>query len=262
MSKTVVVCLKWGTRYPGSYVNRLAEAVAAHLDIPHRFVCLTDETAGLSDRVEPMAIPPFPLDRAFWAHGIWPKLTIFTPGLFPDGTRVLYLDLDLMVTGDLAPFVAAIRPDRLHVIREWNPALWKLVPLAWRPERGGNSSILGFVAGEHGYLLDRFCADPDGVRLAHGNDQRFISAQAKGLTYWPADWCASFKRHCVWYYPWNMILRHPKQPKWARVIVFHGKPDPTDLIGTDPRQRWGSKRKFGYGPVPWVREYWNRYGAT
>ena len=258
----MVVCLKWGSRYPGAYVNRLAEAVAACLNVPHRFVCLTDETAGLSDKVEPMPIPPFPLDRQFWGRGIWPKLTIFTPGLFPDATRVLYLDLDLMITGDLEPFIESIRPGRLHIIREWNPALWKLVPLAWRPERGGNSSVLGFIAGEHGYLLDRFRADPDTVRATYGNDQRFISAQAAGLTYWPHDWCASFKRHCVWYFPWNLILRHPKQPDWARIIVFHGKPDPTDLIGDDPRQRWGSKRKFGYGPVPWVRDYWDRYGAT
>ena len=260
VSEIIVVCLKWGTRYPGSYVSRLARAVADHLPVPHRFVCLTDDPAGLGDAVTPVAIPSFPLPKALWARGIWPKLTLFTPGLFPDGARVLYLDLDLMVTGALTPFIDAIRPGALHIIREWNPALLKLLPVAWRPDRGGNSSVVGFVAGEQSHILERFTHDPEAVRAAFRNDQEFITAHAEGRTYWPADWCASFKRHCVWYYPWNMILTRPKQPDWARVIVFHGKPDPTDLIGDDPRQRWGSKRKFGYGPVPWVRAYWHRYG--
>lgn len=256
----VIVCLKWGTRYPGAYVNRLARAVAAHLAVPHRFVCLTDETDDLAPGVEALPIPPFPLERAFWSHGIWPKLTLFTPGLFPDGTKVLFLDLDLMVTGDLAPFLDAIRPGALHIIREWNPALLKLLPVTLRPDRGGNSSVVGFVAGEQQQILERFSANPDAARATHRNDQAFITAHAVGRRYWPTDWCASFKRHCVWYYPLNMVLSRPKHPGWARVIVFHGKPDPTDLIGDDPRQRWGSPRKFGFGQVPWVRDYWDRYG--
>jgi hypothetical protein len=260
--KPVIVCLKWGTRYPCGYVNRLARAVAGHLTMPHRFVCLTDETDGLAEGVEALPIPPFPLDRSLWGRGIWPKLTLFTPGLFPDGTKVLFLDLDLMVTGDLSPFLGAIRPGTLHIIREWNPALLKLLPVPWRPDRGGNSSVVGFVAGEQAHVLEKFCEDPDAARSAFRNDQEFITAHAAGRQYWPDDWCASFKRHCVWYFPWNMILRHPKRPDWARVIVFHGKPDPTDLIGDDSRLRWGGPRKFGYGPVTWVREYWDRYGDT
>lgn len=260
MPVPVVACLKWGTRYPGAYVNRLARAVAAHLPVPHRFVCLTDEADGLDPRVEVHPIPAFPLPRALWASGIWPKLTFFTPGLFAKGTPVLFLDLDLMIMGDLAPFLAQLRPGTLHLIREWNPTLWKLVPVALRPDRGGNSSVVGWVAGEQDHVLARFAVDPDAARKAYRNDQAFMTAHAAGLRYWPHDWCASFKRHCVWYWPLNRLLGQPRSPDWARVLVFHGRPDPTDLIGADPKARWGSPRKFGYGPVPWVRAYWSRFG--
>ena len=39
----VVLCMKWGTLYPASYVNRLFHAVSANLSGPFRFICLTDD---------------------------------------------------------------------------------------------------------------------------------------------------------------------------------------------------------------------------
>ncbi|MFP4450746.1 MAG: hypothetical protein ACLFP0_07440, partial [Rhodosalinus sp.] len=77
--------------------------------------------------------------------------------------------------------------------------------------------------------------------------------------YLPYGWCVSFKRHCVWYWPFSLIFRKPSEPKGASLIVFHGKPRPRDLLTDDPTQRWGSRRKFGYGGVDWVKAYWRRY---
>jgi hypothetical protein len=33
-----------------------------------------------------------------------------------------------------------------------------------------------------------------------------------------------------------------------------------DVMGP-PGQRWGSKRRSGDQPVPWVRDYWLDYGG-
>lgn len=256
----VVACLKWGTRYPGEYANRLFRAVRAHLGRPHRFVCFTDEPSGLDPAIEVRPIPPVPVPRAEWSHGMWPKLMLTGEGVLEPGTPVLFLDLDLMVTGDLGPFLDSVaREGGLWIIREWNPALLKLLPVALRPDRGGNSSVVAWIAGEQDHIARDFAADPAAGRAAFGNDQAYLTARARGRRYWPYAWCASFKRHCVWYWPLNLVMRHPQPPRWARVVVFHGKPDPTDLIDADSRRRWGGRRKFGFGPVPWVREYWNTY---
>jgi len=259
--QTIVVCLKWGTAYPAHYVNVLHRAVAAHLTAPHRFVCLTDVAEGLVPGVEAVDIPLFPLPREKWANGIWPKLTLFTPGLFPPGAVVLYLDVDIMVTGALDPLIERVRSQRgLHVIREWNPSLVRLLPLAWRPDRGANSSVVGFITGAQDHILAQFSADPAAALAAQRNDQEFINAHAADKHYWPEPWCVSFKRACVWYWPLNLMMRTIRQPRNARVIVFHGRPNPTDLLCA-PGVRWGARRKFGWGPVPWVADYWRRFGG-
>ena len=54
-----VLCLKWGTYYGPEYVNRLYAGVRRNLKRPFRFVCVTDNPAGLRPEVETV---PFPGD--------------------------------------------------------------------------------------------------------------------------------------------------------------------------------------------------------
>lgn len=256
-----VACIRWGTRYPASYVNRLFRSVAARLQTPHRFVCLTDAPDGLLPGVTALPIPDFPLERARWGQGMWPKLSLFRRDLFPDGEVVLFLDLDLVILGALDDFVALVRREGgLRIIREWNPSLVRLLPVSLRPDRGGNSSIVGWIAGAQDHLLAEFEADPAATVTRWRNDQEFITERARGMAYWPYEWCASFKRHCVWYFPLNYVLPAHSPPRRARVVVFHGKPDPEDLVGIAAGARWGGRRKFGFGPVPWVEDYWLSHG--
>ena len=42
-----VVCMKWGSLYPSEYVNVLYNAVKANLKSEYRFICFTDNHAGL-----------------------------------------------------------------------------------------------------------------------------------------------------------------------------------------------------------------------
>ncbi|MEE4279794.1 MAG: hypothetical protein V2I82_15110 [Halieaceae bacterium] len=258
----VVCCLKWGERYADGYVDRLRRAVADHLQRPHRFVCFTDEADELGDGIEVRPLPDIPLQRNAWNRGIWPKLGLFAADTFEPGTPVLYLDLDVLVLGDLERFTDRLLTEGgLHIIREWNPTLLTVLPVALRPDRGGNSSVVAWIAGEQSHIFDRFCADPDAARASCRNDQQFISLHARGRSYWPHRWCGSFKRHCVWYWPLSKLRGTPRRPDWCSVLVFHGKPDPSDLIVDDPTHRWGSRRRFGYGPVVWVQDYWRRYGS-
>ena len=83
-------------------VNRAKRAVAANLTLPHRFVVVSDRSEGFDPDIRVV-----PLDMADFPHrGRYPKLSIFRKDaaeMF--GERILMLDLDLCVAGDLTPLV-------------------------------------------------------------------------------------------------------------------------------------------------------------
>ncbi len=93
----------WGNAYGEHYVRRLAAAVGRNLTEPHRFTCLTDSVRHLPD-VHQFKIPtPSALTSI---KGCFARLRLFDPayqehlGINP-GDRVVSLDLDLVVTGEL-----------------------------------------------------------------------------------------------------------------------------------------------------------------
>lgn len=51
-----VVCMKWGTVYGPEYVNILHHMVQRNLTGPYRFICLTDNPAGLEEGIETFSI--------------------------------------------------------------------------------------------------------------------------------------------------------------------------------------------------------------
>jgi hypothetical protein len=257
-----VVCLKWGTPYPPEYVNVLQRAVKDHLSYPHRFVCITDSAEGLSPEVQVIPLPEIPIERTKWKSGFWPKLAMFKRGLFSDNEVILFLDVDLLISDSLDPFVdRVIEKGGLSIIREWNPRIWEFLPVWMRPDRGGNSSVLGFVASEQTHLFDDFMKDPNGIDSTYRIDQGYVFKCAAGCRYWPEGWCVSFRRSCVPHWPLNLIFSKIRKVSRAKVFVFHGIPNPTDMVA-DGDYRWGTKWRYGFGPVKWVQEYWRKYTRT
>lgn len=89
--------------YTADYVRRLRRMVTRYLERPHRFVCLTDRPSELPD-VETIAIESFAGQVPDNGAGYWAKVRLFDPAV-GFASRVLYLDLDVLVVGDLAPIV-------------------------------------------------------------------------------------------------------------------------------------------------------------
>lgn len=250
------VCLKWGSLYTSEHVNTLFAGIRRHFDEPFGFTCLTDDASGLDRGITAKPIPDMGLQPERWESGCWPKISVFKPGLFDDADLVMYLDLDLVILRSLTPFVERARAlSGLHILQEWHPALWSIVPQTLRPDRGAQSSLFCWRPAEQHHVYARFMADKTSAYLLASNDQEFIGKVASGRRYWPHDWTVSFRRSCVWYFPLNLIFREIKKPKHARVVVFHGRPRPWDLI-SGSSHRWGTRRKFGFGPVSWVEQYW------
>jgi hypothetical protein len=78
------------------YVDALWKAVRKNLSIPHRFVCFTDNMPRYGLHPYHVRKAPHP-DLKGWMN----KIALFKPGVFAEGERVLYLDLDTVITGSL-----------------------------------------------------------------------------------------------------------------------------------------------------------------
>jgi hypothetical protein len=252
-----IVCLKWGTKFPAASVTVLYNAVRRNLDIPFRFICFTDDPTGFAPGIEARPILDIGLPPERWASGRWPKLTIFKPGILDDAELAIYCDLDIIIHAPLAPFVErAGAIGGLHIIREWNMPIFNFVPIWLRRDRGGQSSFIAWRPSEQKQIFENFVADPETAYRVDGNDQKYITRLARSPRYWPHGWCASFRRSCLWSRPFNLLFE-VRRPRNAKIVVFHGKPRPWELV-REGNQRWGTKWKFGFGPVGWIKDYWER----
>lgn len=245
----VVLCMKWGTLYGPDYVNVLFNACRANIEGKFRFVCLTDDASGIAPEVECYPIPEFGLEQRHWYDGAWPKLGVFSADLYGLTGRALFIDLDMIICGDLTPFFTF--GEGLVAIDEgaWNDG----VPSTM-------SSIFAFDLGAHSKVLDEFVARRDEMVAKYKIEQAYLHSEAQPIIYWPNSWLASFKRHLRQPLLFD-LLRAPKEPPTeARIIVFHGRPRPIDLIRLGP----GNRDLFPHyvkGPVKWARDYWLRFGG-
>jgi hypothetical protein len=254
----VVSCYKWGSGFSSDRVNLLFRAIRDKATIPLSYTCLTDDPTGLDDFIEARPIPDMGLKPDRWREGCWPKLSVFKPELFPGAEIVFYIDLDMMVLSDIAPFAERVRKTGdIHILREWNPFAYDILPLSMRPYRGVQAAFFAFRPEDLAYVYEDFVADLDAAFAKGRHDQHYLSNVLKRLHHWPSDWCVSFRRHCAWYRPLSWIFS-PVRPRRAKIIVFHGKPRPWDLVQA-PGVRWGTSRKFGFKPVGWVVDYFQKY---
>jgi hypothetical protein len=185
---TVACVLRSGGEYRPEHVMALRRGVAANLPVPHDFVPLVDAD-------------PWP--------GWWAKLGLFRPGLFTG--RILYLDLDSVVVGDLSDLAAYAGP-------------FAMLSDFLRPVRPA-SGVMAWDAGAEAprAIWDAWMRDPEGHMHAHqgGGDQAFIrSVVGDGVDrlqdHVPGQ-LVSYKVHCK-----------DGVPDGARVVSAHGRPKPWD----------------------------------
>lgn len=100
-NELTVVCVYWKGKFRGrenvyseEWVYKLENMVSKNLNIPYKFVCLTN--VDLDTNCIKLSRPN---DLVGW----WSKMELFRRDLFTG--RVLYLDLDLVILDSLIPFV-------------------------------------------------------------------------------------------------------------------------------------------------------------
>lgn len=243
MQPKQVICMKWGTRYGPDYVNRLYAMVRRNTTGQVRFVCMTDDRAGIRDEVECWDCPTLDIPGPQANRG-WRKVTLFAEELGDLRGEALFLDLDIVITANIDELFTFGRD--FVIMKNWS-----------QPDSGiGNTSVYRFTVGSHPYLLSQLRSDPQGVMSEHPNSQTFISRTISGKTFYPDPWCVSFKTHCL--PPWPArYWRRPALPPGAKVVIFPGKPDPEEAaVGRWPaplRKRWYKTVR----PTPWITEHWS-----
>lgn len=237
------ICMKWGTRYGPDYVNRLMRALMRNVKRPTKLVCYTDDASGLDPAIEVLPLLDVDMPEPYRSRG-WKKLTVWKkdyPGVSGD---VLFLDLDIVITGPMDDF--------------WDYMPGELCIMENYTQRGsgvGNSSVFRFTVGANANIWDRFAADPMTIVAAYDNEQIYLSREAKKINFWPHPWCRSFKHELV--PPWPLRLFRPAAlPLDTKIVIFTGKPDPDEARDG----KWPAplhKRFYRVlKPTRWIGEHW------
>ena len=193
-----IVCVKQGTKYGPEYVNILFDMVRRNLleGTEGRFICFTDDPSGLSLGVQVEPLPAY-------VKGWWSKLYLFNTGTFQKGDRVIYFDLDVVITGALDELVKY--DGDFAILREF------YTPDGWQ------SSVMALRAGYGREVWERWIGE--GMPDLAGGDQEWIE-QVLGKADILQDLYPGY------FYSYKLHLNHKTPPRGSRVIVFHGEPKP------------------------------------
>lgn len=239
-----VCCIKWGTLFPPYYVNRLCRGVLRHVSRPTRFIAFTDNSSGLDPGIEVRPIPPIALPIKGIRGGPWRKLALWSRDIGVEGD-ILFLDLDVVVTGPLDPFFD-FEPGKLCLIRNWTQ----------EAEGIGNSSVMRFPAGGAPHLVDDFETDAIAMSFRYVNEQIYLTKESRLPTvFWPKNWCPGFKGMMAPRFPAN-LWREIALPPDARIVVFTGHPRPHEAAEGKWPAPWYKKHYKSIRPVKWLNEHW------
>jgi hypothetical protein len=233
-----VVCWKWSkpgyrSKFTAHHVNTLRRMVERHYPHPHRFICITDDADGLDPQVE--AVPIWD-EWANIPNPTWPgqgpscyrRLRAFSPEFESiAGKRFVSIDLDVVIVGDLSPLW----------VRDEDFLIWDPLMTGYRY----NGSMWLMTTGSRPQVYQTF--DPlrspklSNANKHFGSDQAWVQyVLGPDEQVWNAhDGVLGYKRDCV-------TKNRGRLPAGARIVVFHGKPDPWDLVA--------------HRRSPWIKEHY------
>jgi hypothetical protein len=236
-----VVLWKWDQpsnprKYSADHVNVMCAMLRRNLSIPHRIVCVTDDAKWITEcETAPLWSDCFEVPNATGAHlpscyrrlKLYDRATQKSLGI-DKGDRIMGLDLDSLITGDIRELVAT----------QGEYVGWHL--MNWRNEMTFNGSLQMFTAGTLQDIWSDFdpATSPKAARDAgyKGSDQAWLTYKlitrpgAVGLRY-----------PLVSSFPLQNAIQGEPVPE-TRIVFFHGSVKPWDADAQS-------------GPR-WINQYW------
>lgn len=199
--------------YAPHWVQRLRNMVARNLG-DHCFVCLSNVD------VEGVETIPLVNDWPGW----WAKLELFRPKLFPEGSRVLFIDLDVVIVDDLTPHFTEHADAALVVLQAYRNGPTRIEE-GKRVTMGVNS---GTMAWRPGSGVERLYTDfSRGAMDELRGDQDWITEQWPDPAIFPRAW-------------WTRLRDCP-----------NGPPDGVKIVHCMPWKNDVAAEKFA-----WVKKLW------
>lgn len=182
------------------YLEKLYAGVRRNLTLPWRGVCLTDDPNTLPKGIDA-------IKAEFGPQGYWHKLELFKKGAFDSDERVLFIDLDTIITGNIDQIASYDGP-------------FAILEDVYFQERMA-SSLMAWRGDSLTHIWDNWVemGSPMGD---HKGDQGWIENQMRGEKHdiwqdlYPRQIC-SFKKDAR---PINRL------PIGCRVLMYHGVPRP------------------------------------
>ena len=174
----LVRCVCVGTKYSYDYVEKLERGLHRHTTYDFDFDCITRSK--------------YP--------GWWAKME-----LFPAKERTIYLDLDVIILGNI---------DFLFEYKG---------PFCIMKNFGGvyNSSVMSIAPGFGEEMKKDFVAESSLImRYLYYGDQDYFEAKIPDADTWPVDKVVSYKQN----YCGEM------GPQGASIVICHGEPKPPELL--------------------------------
>lgn len=196
-----ICCVRAGAAFAPAYVSILFDSVRRNLaeGFEGKFVCFTDQPDVLDKGIEVRSLPD---DLPGW----WSKLALFRPGLFPEGERVLYLDLGNLITGRLDEIAAYDGP--FAILRDF-----------YRPD-GLQSAVMAWRAGEYSEIWETFAAAGYPMDDPYGDQAWIERTQLQSAVRLQDVFPCAFVSY--------KQINGP--PERASVVKFHGHPRPHEVL--------------------------------
>ena len=226
--------LNWFTGpYTVEHVNTLQNMVRRHLQIPHNFLCFTDDPTGLNCQTAPIPAP-----ELLQFGGAWNRLWLFSQEAKKYGDWFLSIDLDTVITADLQPLLAEEKPLRIvknHYAINCGPyaaTMWLnkagSLPLVWHD----------FTTDDLILVEDQYKHKEAWARgWRFGDEQSWLGVCVPEdcVHLWDTpEGVLSYRLHASE----NGLL-----PKGARVVYFNGEEDPASPVCQ--------------AECPWITQHWN-----
>ena len=256
-----VICIKWGTFYAPSDVNKLCSMIKRNTSFDIDFYCFTDNADGLSKDVivKPMTHLNVKPEENKYAYRKEAGLCDDHLGGL-NGQRVFYFDLDSLIVGNLDEFFRYPEGDKFYIINDWNT----------KGDHVGQASCYSWVVGTLGFVKKYFEDHPvEVVDKYYTASQEYLSAKViekwGKLNFWPDNWFCSFRFHCIPKWPFR-FWQVPRIPKieGLKMIAFHGLPGIEEALKgiwcmdpNDPKYPRGVKKLYKHvEPTTWIKKYW------
>jgi hypothetical protein len=219
----------YARQFEADHVNILGAMIRRHYLKPHRFICVTDDYSGLDAGVETMALPVSFHELANPQGPRFPscyrRLWNFSKEAAVLGERILALDIDVVITGELEPLVE----------RDDDFVSWTDPRFGWHKVPGG---IYLLRTGAHTDVWESF--DPHrspaiaAAAGCKGSDQAWMSYKLHPAK---AAWTTSDGLYSMKWLPKGTSL-----PSGVRVVSTPGDLKP-----------WSPVLQAMY---PWIRKHW------